>query len=156
MTANRRAWTDLSSAPHVQPALFDPVAVADAQPKRRRPGSAKRPALLEREIQSVILAALKLHPKVARIERINVMAGRLMGKDGSASRFMRSCAKGRVDLDGFSVDGKVIAIEVKRPHTRKNVSAEQMDYLGSVRAAGGLAGVATSVEEAFAIVEGRK
>ncbi len=90
---------------------------------------------------------------VARIERINVMAGRLIGKDGRSSRFMRSCQAGRVDLDGFTTDGRVIAIEVKRPQTRNNLTIGQTDYLDAVRAAGGLAGVATCVEEAFAIVE---
>ena len=84
------------------------------------------------------------------------MAGRLCGKDGKpSSRFMRSCKKGRVDLDGFSVNGKVIAIEVKRPSTRNNLTDEQRAYLERVKRSGGLAGVATSVEEAFAIVEGR-
>jgi len=69
---------------------------------------------------------------------------------------MRSCRRGRVDLDGFTRDGRVIAIEVKRPATRNALTDEQRQYLEQVRAAGGLAGVATSVEEAVAIVEGRR
>jgi hypothetical protein len=60
-----------------------------------------------------------------------------------------------VDLDGFTVDGRVIAIEVKRPSTRNDLSNEQRDYLDQVRRAGGLSGVATCYEEAAAIVEGR-
>ena len=103
----------------------------------------------------MILDALSIHPLVARIERINVIAGRLLGKYGKPSRFMRSCKKGRVDLDGFSVDGKIIAIEVKRPATRNHLTDEQRAYLDQVKKAGGLAGVATCYEEAVAIVEGR-
>ncbi len=142
------------AAPSVQP----PLITADALPAssvkpRKKPGFAKKPRILERDIQKLILDALRIHPLVARIERINVMAGRLMGKDGKASRFIRSCQAGRVDLDGFTTDGRVIAIEVKRPQTRNNLTIGQTDYLNAVRAAGGLAGVATCVEEALAIVE---
>ena len=152
----RRQWSDFVDSSAVQPPLFDPDQMAAAQPKRRRAGTVKKPVIPERDIQRVILQALALHPLVERIERINVMAGRLLGKDGvSASRFMRSCRKGRVDLDGFTTDGRVIAIEVKRPETRNKLTPEQQEYLDQVRRAGGLAGVATCVEEALAIVEGR-
>jgi hypothetical protein len=151
----RRQWSDFVAASAVQPPLFDPDQMAAAQPKRRRAGTVKKPVIPERDIQRVILQALALHPLVERIERINVMAGRLLGKDGvSASRFMRSCRKGRVDLDGFTTDGRVIAIEVKRPETRNKLTPEQQEYLDQVRRAGGLAGVATCYDEAAAIVEG--
>lgn len=150
---SRRAWTDYMTTVSVQPPLISQDLLVQ-QPKRRRPGTVKRPSILERDILKAILQALSLHPLVARIERINVMAGRLIGKDGKPSRFMRSCRRGRVDLDGFTKNGRVIAIEVKRPSTRGQVTAEQIDYLQQVRMSGGLAGVATSVEEAVAIVEG--
>ena len=68
---------------------------------------------------------------------------------------MRSCKKGRVDLDGMMIDGRVIAIEVKRPSTRNDLTDEQRDYLAAVKNAGGIAGVATSYAEAAAIIEGR-
>lgn len=153
---NRRAWSDYMAAPSVQPPLITADALQKPAVKQRKTsGFAKKPSLLERDIQKLILNALSMHPMVARIERINVMAGRLVGKDGRFSRFMRSCQPGRVDLDGFTKDGRVIAIEVKRPQTRNNVTIGQTDYINAVRAAGGLAGVATCVEEAFAIVEGR-
>ena len=151
----RRRWTDYMSTSSVQPPLFDPSLLAKKQPVRRRPGTVKKPSILERDIQRQILDGLAVHPLVARIERINVMAGRLYGKDGKPSRFMRSCKAGRVDLDGFDVNGKVIAIEVKRPSTRNKLTDEQRAYLEQVKRSGGLAGVATCVEEAFAIVEGR-
>lgn len=151
----RQKWADFAAKASIQPALFDATAIEKEQPKRRRPGSVKKPSVLERDILRQIIEGLALHPLVARIERINVMAGRLYGKDGKPSRFMRSCRKGRVDLDGFTVDGRVIAIEVKRPSTRNDLSNEQRDYLDQVRRAGGLSGVATCYEEAAAIVEGR-
>ena len=109
----------------------------------------------ERDILSQILGGLLLHPLVAPHRRINVMAGRLCGKDGKPlSRFMRSC-KERARRSGRVLgDRKVIAIEVKRPSTRNNLTDEQRAYLDQVKRAGGICGVATSVEEAFAIVEG--
>ena len=152
---SRRVWTDYAATSIVQPVLFDASEVEKAQPKRRRPHSVKKPVVFEREIQKLILDALSIHPLVAHIERINLRAGRLYGKDGKPSRFMRSCRKGRVDLDGFTVDGRVIAIEVKRPSTRNDLSDEQRAYIDQVKRAGGLSGVATCYEEAEAIVEGR-
>ena len=149
MSARRKKWTDMLAARHVQPALFAPPV----QPKRRRSGTCEQPRVLEQDIQKMILDALSIHPMVARVERINVMAGRLLGKDGKVSRFLRSCKKGRVDIDGISTDGRVIAIEVKRSSTRNSLSPEQVEYLAAVQRAGGLAGVACSVEDALAIVE---
>ena len=154
MTARRKQWTDYLAVAQVQPPLVPPADIP-AQPKRRRPGTVRRQNPPEIDIQRAILRALSLHPAVARIERINVMAGRLVGKDGKPSRFIRSCAKGRVDLDGISCDGLVIAIEVKKPSERHKVTDEQRAYLDQVAAVGGISGVACSVEEALAIVEGR-
>ena len=154
MSGSRKGWTDYMATRAVQAPLIDASELPE-QPKRRRPGTVRRPVVREIEVQRQILTALALHPKVARIERINVMAGRLVSRDGKPSRFMRSCRRGRVDLDGFTRDGKIIAIEVKTPARRNTVTAEQRAYLDQVSAAGGLAGVACSVEEARAIVEGR-
>lgn len=154
MSGSRKGWTDYMATRSVQAPLIDADDLP-AQPKRQRPGTVRKPVIKESEIQQQILAALSLHPRVARIERINVMAGRLIGKDGKTSRFIRSCRRGRVDLDGFTRDGRVIAIEIKRPGKRNTATAEQREYLHQVSAAGGLAGVACSVEEAIAIVDGR-
>ena len=148
----RRAWTDFLADKTVQSPLFDPPA----QPKRRAKGKTRhRRDPLERDIQKVILQALRIHPAVARIERTNTGAGRFVGKDGKAGRFVRFGFQGQADLTGVARDGRAIAIEVKRPRTRNNVTSEQRAYLDQVRQAGGLAGVATCAEEAFAIVEGR-
>ncbi len=150
----RERPTDLLSVAGSQPALFDVSAISKAQPRRRRPGTAKRPDPLETDIIRMILEGLRRHPAVCRIERSNTGAGRLM-QNGKPGRFVRFGFVGQPDITGMSRDGRVIAIEVKRRTTRKNVSEAQMAYLEAVIQAGGLAGVATNVEEAFAIVEGR-
>lgn len=48
--------------------------------------------------------------------------------------------------------GRFIGIEVKRPETRGTVTARQQAFLDQIEAAGGIVGVATSVEEALAIL----
>jgi Holliday junction resolvase len=49
--------------------------------------------------------------------------------------------------------GRFVGIEVKRPETRHTVTERQQAVLDRISAAGGLAGVATSVEEALAILK---
>ena len=48
--------------------------------------------------------------------------------------------------------GRFIAIEVKRPETRKNVSILQQQFLENMKQAGAITGVATTVDEAIKIV----
>jgi hypothetical protein len=49
--------------------------------------------------------------------------------------------------------GRLLGIEVKRPSTRTRTSAAQKAWLAVVRRFNGVAGVATSVEEAMALVD---
>ncbi len=51
------------------------------------------------------------------------------------------------------VNGRLLGIEVKRPSTRNNLSDDQKRWARSVLAAGAMCGVATTVEEAWALVE---
>ena len=105
----RRAWTDYLATQAIQPALFEPTA----QPKKRAKGKSRPThAPLEKDIQRIILAALHLHPKVARIERTNTGAGKLLGKNGGHSRFIRFGFPGQPDITGLATDGRVIAIEI--------------------------------------------
>ena len=63
---------------------------------------------------------------------------------------------GSSDLIGWTSDGLFLAIEVKRPGwkpTPKWRESRQAAFLRAVTAAGGRAGVATSVTEAMAIAE---
>ena len=49
--------------------------------------------------------------------------------------------------------GRFVAIEMKRPETRGDTTDEQDRWLEQVRKYGGVAGVATSVDEAFSFIE---
>lgn len=148
---SRQAWTDkLAGSSFLQPALFD----APEQPKRRRPGSISKPVLLEKQIKTMIVKALELHPLVARVAVIGTSAGSLLRPGGSKSPWRRWGEPGTPDLCGKLKDGRVFRIEVKTPARRNTVTEEQQERLLETVLAGGLAGVATSIEEAFAIVEG--
>ena len=61
---------------------------------------------------------------------------------------------GTSDIIGIrKKDGKMIAIEVKMPARRSVVSDLQHQFLENIYAAGGITGVATSVEEALEVVK---
>lgn len=66
-------------------------------------------------------------------------------------RYIRSgLCVGSSDLIGFSRDGKFIALEIKQPG--QHASAEQQKFIDAVNNAGGIAGVAHSVDEAMALL----
>jgi hypothetical protein len=49
--------------------------------------------------------------------------------------------------------GRFLGIEVKRPSTRDHLSEDQQRFAATIRRFGGVCGVATSVDEAFELVE---
>jgi hypothetical protein len=152
MTAARKKWTDFAAKASTQPALFE----APEQPRRRRAGTCKKPSIPERDIQRSIVSGLKSHPDVRpeTVERTGVYTGRVVRPNGSIG-YAKAGQKGMADICGKLKDGRKFAIEVKRRETRNSLTDEQREFLDDYIKRGDLAGVATSVEEAFAIVEGR-
>lgn len=67
---------------------------------------------------------------------------------------------GSADLIGIAPDGRFLAVEVKVPESGSRragrVSPEQRDFLAAVNAAGGLGGIARSVEDALALISGAR
>ena len=114
----------------------------------------------ERDIQSAILLALSRGP--TRLLRINAgVAWQGTVIERTPQRLVlarpyaiRLAAPGVSDLIGWTEGGRFVAVEVKGPRGR--VTAEQAAFLDLVRRSGGLAGVARSVEDAWAILEGRE
>ena len=94
-----------------------------------------------REIQ---LAATKLG---SRLMRNN--CGQAVTENGYVIRFGLG-NPGGADLIGWTSTGKFLAIEVKRPG--KSPTVEQRNFLDAVTKAGGVAGVARSVEDAMEII----
>jgi len=70
------------------------------------------------------------------------------------TRMIKVGKKGIADIIGLrKSDGKFVAIEVKTPERRGNVTFYQQQFLEQVKEYGGITGVATSVEEALEIVK---
>ena len=115
---------------------------------------------LERDIQSAILLALSHGP--TRLLRVNAgVAWQGTVIERTQHRLVlarpyaiRLAAPGVSDLLGWTEGGRFVAIEVKGPRGR--VTAEQAAFLDLVRRSGGLAGVARSVADATAILEGHE
>jgi hypothetical protein len=156
MTARRKQWTDYLAVAQVQPPLV-PADEMPAQPKRRRPGTIKPPRPLEKDIKTAIFNALRVHPLVLEIAVVGVSSGRIVRPDGSRTAWRRWGESGTPDIVG-RLNGcppRRFRIEVKTPSRRNTVTQEQRERLDETIASGGIAGVATSVAEAIAIVEGR-
>ena len=113
----------------------------------------------ERDIQNQILIALSHGP--TRLLRINAgvaWQGRVLQHNRDLlvlahPRALRLAAPGVSDLIGWTEGGRFVAVEVKGPRGR--VTDEQAAFIELVRRSGGLAGVARSVDDARAILEGR-
>ena len=113
---------------------------------------------LERDIQSTILVALSHGP--TRLLRINAgVAWQGTVIERTPERLVlarpyaiRLAAPGVSDLIGWTEHGRFVAIEVKAG--RRRPTDEQAAFLDLVRRSGGLAGVARSVADARAILEG--
>ena len=113
---------------------------------------------LERDIQAQILLALSHGP--TRLLRINAgVAWQGTVIERTPQRLVlarpyaiRLAAPGVSDIIGWTEGGRFVAIEVKAPRGR--VTDEQAAFIELVRRSGGLAGVARSVADARAILEG--
>ena len=113
----------------------------------------------ERDIQSTILVALSHGP--TRLLRINAgvaWQGSVLQHNRDLlvlahPRAIRLAAPGVSDIIGWTEHGRFVAIEVKAG--RRQPTDEQAAFIELVRRSGGLAGVARSVQEARAIIEGR-
>ncbi len=113
---------------------------------------------LERDIQAQILLALSHGP--TRLLRVNAgVAWQGTVIEHTQHRLVlarpyaiRLAAPGVSDLLGWTEGGRFVAIEVKAPRGR--LTDEQAAFLDLVLRSGGLAGVARSVDDARAIIEG--
>ena len=103
------------------------------RPVRRTNDRLEAAALVE------VLAALRGHPAVAWVERMNSGATRM------GARFVRFGFKGCPDVLGQLRDGRLLACEVKAK--RGKVTDEQAAVLERIRDAGGVAFVARDLRD---------
>lgn len=111
----------------------------------------------ETKLQNLILIELsKAGCTVWRVETAGAWVGRQIHKEGStvtlanARMFTTGLTKGGSDIIGIAPDGCFLAIEVKT--ARGRVSKEQQTFIDAVNKAGGIAGVARSVEDALELI----
>lgn len=112
----------------------------------------------ETKLQNQILIKLsEAGCTVWRVETAGAWVGRRIHQDGqtvtlaNARMFTTGLCVGGSDIIGIQhATGRFIAIEVKTPKGR--VSAEQERFLAAVRRAGGIAGVARSVQDALSLL----
>jgi hypothetical protein len=97
---------------------------------------------LERDVLPGVLKALQLHHRVAWAQRMNVVAQKI------DDRFVRAGFKGLSDIIGQLKDGRLLAVEVKRPGGMP--TAAQVEFLGLVDRSGGIAFVARSIDDVIA------
>ena len=100
----------------------------------------------EANIQNDIMIALS--KAGATVFRNNT--GALQDKTGRLVRY--GLCKGSSDIIGICPDGRFLAVEVKKNTGR--AAEDQLRFIEAVRAKGGRAGVARSVEDALRILEG--
>lgn len=100
----------------------------------------------EANIQNDILVALS--KAGATVWRNNT--GALKDATGRLVRY--GLCKGSSDIIGICPDGRFLAVEVKKSTGR--ATEDQLRFIDVVRAKGGRAGVARSVEDALRILEG--
>lgn len=89
---------------------------------------------------SAVLELLQVHPRVAWAERFNTG-----GMENANGQYVRFAFPGCSDILGQLKDGRLLAIECKRPG--KKATAEQWQFLCNVNRANGVAFVATCIED---------
>ena len=113
----------------------------------------------ETKIQNLILMALsKAGCLVFRNETAGAWVGKVLHKDAGQvtltdARMIRfGLALGSADIIGIAPCGRFLAIEIKTSKGRP--TKEQLRFIEAVNNAGGIAGIARSVEDALKLIRG--
>lgn len=120
---------------------------AELPPKRdkvRRPVDGKPVGRLEKHVLADVLQALRQDPRVALVER--TQSGLFQDND----RYIRVGTPGKLDITLMLVGGRYGEIECKRPGGKPD--ERQQRRIDAIRRNGGIAGCATSAEEALGLL----
>ena len=145
-----QATMDLYAALSGKPARQLPIPPEPKQRTKRNPSPAEQRQPSEAEILKAILQLLRRHPKVALCWRQNSGTFQERNRDGSVRYIRANTQRGMSDIMGALMDGRTLAIEVKSRTGRMRPGQEE--FLASIRAAGGVAGVCRSVEDAVRLL----
>ena len=113
----------------------------------------------ETKIQNLILMSLsKAGCLVFRNETAGAWVGKVLHKDAgqvtltNASMVKFGLMVGSADIIGISPTGKFLAVEIKTSKGR--ATKEQLRFIEAVNNAGGIAGIARSVDDALLLIGG--
>lgn len=99
------------------------------------------------DTEMALVRAIQEYLALAGCLAIRVNSGAVPIVNENGRRFYRGAPAGTADILACLPGGKFLAIEAKRPG--RKATPKQEAFLQSVRAAGGIAGVAYSVEDAI-------
>lgn len=122
----------------------------DASPRTADGFVAVAPKPLERDVLAAVMQVLGVHPKVGWVRRINSGMAMLPGRGGK-SQPVRFGFPGCADILGQLKDGRLIAIECKRPGGQP--TELQVEFLGLVARHRGVALVARGVNDVLKALE---
>lgn len=115
-----------------------------------KPLRLRRPKISEAAVLSAVLIRLQYDRRVAWVARMN--SGAHAVGEGKARRFIRYGFQGCSDIIGQLVDGRFLAVEVKRP-TGRATDAQAL-FLAEVDRHGGVSGIVRSVSDVDALLSG--
>ena len=141
LRANNRALAFMAAASGKTPIQSE---VREKRKRVQRPGGQRSTIPLERQVLKAVYAFLHHHPRVAFVDR------RQSGLLQSEDRMIRVGKPGILDLSGMMKGGRYFEIEVKRPGLFPTELQWKRIYM--IRASGGIADTATSVEDAQRIL----
>ena len=111
----------------------------------------------ETKLQNLILVALsEAGCTVWRVETAGAWLGRQIHREGNtvtltnARMFTTGLCKGGADIVGIAPCGRFLAIEVKTKTGRP--TNDQLRFIEAVKRAGGIAGIARSVDDALQLI----
>lgn len=107
----------------------------------------------EADIQRAIMDYLRVCKRVGFAWRNNSGAAKSSYTDArgkTKERFVRFGCKGSSDIIGWTADGRFLAIECKTSKGR--ITPDQREFLRKVRAAGGVAILARSVDDVVEVL----
>lgn len=116
----------------------------EAKPKRTRRAAGHDGRRLEKHVLADCLEALRKDPRVAMVER------QQSGVFREGDRFITVGTKGALDIKGMLIGGRTFEIEIKRPGAKPD--ERQQNRIEAIKRNGGIAGFATSAEEALALL----
>lgn len=110
----------------------------------------------ESAVQAQCLSVLRTHPYIAHVWRANTGGGIVQNPSGK-KRFVKFGEAGVPDIIGFTIDGKFIGVEVKKPEyykrtgekkdATKRLSDHQARFLSTLGKANGIAIIADDADE---------